>query len=80
VAQVRDTGAPNNRKLGSTTPTAKEETRKILDALPDGAIWEDIQYSIYVRERIERGQLEAEQEMLIDREEVEVRMDRWLAG
>jgi hypothetical protein len=60
-------------------PTAKEETRKILDALPDGATWEDIQYSIYVRERIERGQLEAEQEMLIDREEVEVRMDRWLA-
>jgi hypothetical protein len=61
-------------------PTAKEETRKILDALPDGATWEDIQYSIYVRERIERGQLEAEQEQLIDREEVEVRMDRWLAG
>ena len=60
-------------------PTAKEETRKILDDLPDGATWEDIQYSIYVRERIERGQLEAEQEMLIDREEVEVRMDRWLA-
>ncbi len=61
-------------------PTAKEETRKILDALPDGATWEDIQYSIYVRERIERGQLEAEQEQLIDQEEVEVRMDRWLAG
>ena len=61
-------------------PTAKEETRKILEALPDGATWEDIQYSIYVRERIERGQLEAEQEQLIDQEEVEVRMDRWLAG
>jgi hypothetical protein len=61
-------------------PTAKEETRKIPDALPDGATWEDIQYSIYVRERIERGQREAEEEMPIDREEVEVRMDRWLAG
>jgi hypothetical protein len=44
----------------------------------DGATWEDIQYSIYVRERIERGQLEAEQEQLIDQDEVEVRKDRWL--
>jgi hypothetical protein len=61
-------------------PTAKEETRKILDALPDGATWEDIQYSIYVRERIERGQLEAEQEQVVDQEEVESRMDGWLAG
>ncbi len=49
-------------------------------ATANGATWEDIQYSIYVRERIERGQLEAEQEEVIDQEEVEVRMERWLAG
>jgi hypothetical protein len=34
---------------------AKEETRKMLEALPDDASWEDIQYSIFVRERVERG-------------------------
>ena len=33
----------------------KEEIRKILHALPDDATWEDVQYSIYVRERVERG-------------------------
>lgn len=58
--------------------TAKEEVRKILDSLPDGASLEDIQYSIYVRERIERGRLEADAGKLIDQEEIEQRMARWL--
>lgn len=58
--------------------TAKEETRKMLDALPDNASWEDIQYSIYVRERIERGRREADAGKLIDQEEIEHRIARWL--
>ena len=58
--------------------TAKEETRKMLDTLPDNASWEDIQYSIYVRERIERGRLEADAGKLIDQAEIEQRMERWL--
>ena len=58
--------------------TAKEETRKMLDALPDDATWEDIQYSIFVRERVERGRLEAAEGKLIDQDEVEGRMMRWL--
>jgi hypothetical protein len=33
--------------------TAKEEIRKMLDQLPDDASFEDIQYHIYVREKIE---------------------------
>jgi hypothetical protein len=58
--------------------SAKEEIRKLLDTLPDDATWEDVQYSIYVRERVERGRREAEQAGLIDQEEVENRMKRWL--
>ena len=56
--------------------TAKEEIRKLLDALPDDATWEDVQYSIYVRERVERGRREAAQSGLIDQEEIENRMTR----
>ena len=56
----------------------KEEIRKILDALPDDATWEDIQYSIYVRERVERGKAEATEGKLIDQDQVETRMKRWL--
>ena len=58
--------------------TAKEEIRKLLDTLPDDATWEDVQYSIYVRERVERGRCEAEQAGLVDQEEIESRMKRWL--
>ena len=60
-------------------PTAKEEVRKILDALPDDASLEDIQYSIYVRERIDRGLREAAEGKVMDQEEVERRMERWIA-
>ena len=58
--------------------TAKEEIRKLLDTLPDDATWEDVQYSIYVRERVERGRREAEQAGLVDQEEIESRIKRWL--
>jgi hypothetical protein len=58
--------------------TAKEEIRKLLDTLPDDATWDDVQYSIYVRERVDRGRREADQEKLLDQGEVEARMKRWL--
>jgi hypothetical protein len=54
--------------------TAKEEMRRMLDTLPDDTSWEDIQYSIYVRERIERGLREAGEGKLIGPEEIERRM------
>jgi plasmid stabilization system protein ParE len=37
----------------------------MLDSLPNDANWEDIQYSIYVRKRIERGRREADEGKLI---------------
>jgi len=64
--------------LASIMIRPREEARRILDSLPDGASWEDIQYSIYVRERLERGRREADDEKLIDQDEIEVRMERWL--
>ena len=48
--------------------TAKEEIRKMLDTLPDDASWEDVQYSIYVRERVERGRQEADGEKVPEQE------------
>ena len=58
--------------------TPKDEIRKILDTLPDDATWEDVQYSFYVRERVERGRREANQGPLLDQGEAELRMNRWL--
>ena len=59
--------------------TAKEEVRRMLDTLPEDATLEDVQYSIYVRERIERARREADEGKLIDQDEVEARMKSWLA-
>jgi len=58
--------------------TAKEEIRKMIDTLPDDVTWEDLQYSIYVRERVDRGRREADQENLLGQDEVETRMKQWL--
>ena len=59
-------------------PTAKEEIQRLIDKRPDDATWEDMQYSIFVRERIERGRREASDGKTLDQEEVEQRMKPWL--
>ena len=58
--------------------TAKDQVRQLLDSLPDDASLEDVQYSIYVRERIERARKEASEGKLVDEDEIERRMRRWL--
>ncbi len=58
--------------------TAKQEARKILESLPEEASLEDIQYHLYVLQRIERGRRDVEAGRVISQEEVERRMARWL--
>lgn len=58
--------------------TAKEEVRKMLEQLPDDASFEDIQYHIYVREKIERGLKDIQECRVLSQEEVEKRMSKWL--
>ena len=57
--------------------TVKEEVKALIDTLPDNATVEDIQYVLYVRERVERGRLEAAQGKVIYSDEVERRMNQW---
>ncbi len=60
--------------------TAKDEVRELLDELPGDASMEEIQYGLYVRQKIQRG-LEAEREgRTIPHEEVVRRMARWIAN
>ena len=58
--------------------SAKEEVHDLLQQLPEDASLEDIQYHIYVRQKIQNG-LEAVREgRVLSQEEVERRMARWL--
>lgn len=56
----------------------KEEVRELLDALPEDASYEDIQYHIYVRQAIQRGIEAADRGELVEQEEIERRMAKWL--
>jgi predicted transcriptional regulator len=58
--------------------SAKEEVRRILEVIPDTATFEDIQYHIYVREKIERGLDDVKNGKLLSQEEVEQRMRQWI--
>ena len=60
--------------------TAKQEVRSLLDRIPDDATFEDIQYHIYVREKIERGLKDVEEGRLVSEEEMERRMQKWLSA
>ena len=59
-------------------PTAKEEVRRILDVLPDEVSFEDIQYHIYVREKVRNGIEQMDAGLVLDQDAVEQRMARWL--
>jgi predicted transcriptional regulator len=59
--------------------TAKEEVRQILETLPDEASLEDIQYHIYVRQKIEQGLAAVEAGRVLTDEEAEARFSRWLS-
>ncbi len=56
----------------------KEATAQILKELPDDATYEDIMYRIYVLTKIEKGKTEADQGLMIDQDEAEKVMDKWL--
>jgi ribosomal protein S20 len=58
--------------------TAKEEVRDLLEKLPESASFDDIQYHIYVRQKIQKGLDAADKGQVISQEEAERRMARWL--
>jgi predicted transcriptional regulator len=56
----------------------KEEIRRMLDQLPEDVSFEDVQYHIYVMQKLERGLKDLEEGRVVTQEEMERRMDRWL--
>ena len=56
--------------------TAKEKVKKILDTLPDDSSFEDIQYHIYVRSKIEQGLKDIEEGSMLSLEQVERKMTK----
>jgi hypothetical protein len=58
--------------------TAKEEVESLLDKLPDSCSIEDIQYHLYVMEKVRHGLDVADRQGAITQQEAEERLDKWL--
>lgn len=58
--------------------TAKKEVQKILEKISDDSSFEDIQYHIYVREKIERGLEDVRKGRVLTQKEVEKKLSKWL--
>jgi hypothetical protein len=58
--------------------TAKEEVRELLEQLPEDSSLEDIQYHIYVRQKVQNGLDAARKGKVIPQDEIEKRMARRL--
>ena len=58
--------------------TVKTEVASMLESLPDDASLEDIQYHLYVLEKVKRGVERADHEGVIEHREVKTRLGKWL--
>jgi predicted transcriptional regulator len=58
--------------------TAKEQVQQILQKLPEDASLEDIQYHIYVRQKIQQGMDDVEAGRVLTHAEVQERLAKWL--
>ena len=58
--------------------TAKKEIQNLLERLPDDVSLEQIQYHIYVQQKVQRSLEAAERGEILSQEEVEARMEKWL--
>lgn len=59
--------------------TAKHDVEQLLSKLPDNCSVEDIQYHLYVLDKVRRGLEGARTNGTVSQEEVETRLAQWLS-
>lgn len=58
--------------------TAKQEVETLLKKLPEDCTLEDVQYHLYVIEKIHRGLSRADAEGTLDQQAVEEKLGKWI--
>ena len=58
--------------------SSKEEVESLLDKLPDDCSIEDIQYHLYVIEKVRHGLEAADTQGTLTQEEAEGQLSKWL--
>lgn len=59
--------------------TAEDDVKALLDKLPDDCSLEDIQYHLYVVEKITKGIERANQEGTLTQDEAERKLAKWIS-
>jgi hypothetical protein len=59
--------------------TVKQDVESLLNRLPDNVSVEDLQYHLYVFDKVRRGLEDARVNGTLSQEEVESRFGKWLA-
>ncbi len=55
----------------------KDDVKQMIDKLPEDCSIEDIQYTLYVRSKIQKGLKDLDEGNYLSHEEVKARMDQW---
>jgi hypothetical protein len=62
----------------TTVSTAKQDVQKLLQKLPEDCSVEDVQYHLYVLDKVRRGLEDARTSGVVSQENVEDRLRKWL--
>lgn len=60
--------------------SAKAEVKSMIEGSPEDASLKDIQYHLYVLEKVKRGLERAESEGVMSHEDAKARLGKWLAA
>lgn len=55
----------------------RDEARKLVEQLPDGASWDDLMYQIYVRQKIDAGRKAIAEGRFVTQDELDKQIATW---
>jgi hypothetical protein len=75
---LRDLGPAPSCYRNLVVSTAKQQVESLLHKLPENSSLEDIQYHLYVLDKVRHGLEDAKQQGTLSQADVEKRLSRWL--
>ena len=79
LADARGSSSGNITGTGGSVASAKQTVRDVLKRMPDNCTLEDIQYQLYLRQKLESSIAAAAQGRVAPQEEVKKRLAGWVA-
>jgi hypothetical protein len=65
--------------LEGLVASAKQMVRDVLKQMPDDCSLEDVQYQLYLRQKLEKSRVAAAEVRLVPHDQVKRRLSKWLA-